>query len=92
MNGVNAALFALVGSAMELLPRLFPASFPPSGADQASARALWLSAMGVLQIGLGLAYLVRLHVVPFATRAVAAIRTGERGSLALSNPRAVSGR
>ena len=90
MNAPNAVIFAVIGAAMELLPRLFPSWFPPSGADQSSGRALWLGVMGVLQLGLGLGYIIRLQLVPFTMRILSAVPAGERGSLALPNPRGVS--
>jgi len=92
MNASNAVIFALVGAAMELLPRLFPSWFPPSGGDQSSGRALWLGVMGALQFGLGFGYIVRLQIVPLAMRLLSAMPAGERGSLALPNPRGVTGR
>ncbi len=77
---------------MELLPRVFPSWFPPTGADQASGRALWLDVMGAVQLGLGAGYLLRAHVVPAAARILSAIPAGDRGSFALPDPRIVSGR
>jgi hypothetical protein len=77
---------------MELLPRVFPSWFPPNGADQSSARALWLGVMGFIQIGLGAGHIVRMHVVPFTMRVVSAVPAGDRDPLALPNPRAASGR
>jgi len=92
MNVLNALIFALFGTTMELLPRVFPLWFPPTGADQASARALWLDVMGAVQIGLGSGYLLRAHVVPAVVRILSAVPAGDRGSLALPDPRIVAGR
>jgi hypothetical protein len=91
MNDLNAAIFALIGFVMELLPAAFPSWFPPTGADQSSARALWLDIMGAVQAGLGLGYMARAHVVPFAAR-MFAVTAGDRGAAALPEPRVVAGR
>lgn len=92
MNGLNASLFALIGSVMGLLPMAFPSWFPPSGADQASARALWLGTMGVAQIVLGLGYIVRAQIVPYAKRILSATPAGERGPIVFGATHAVAGR
>lgn len=91
MNDLNAVIFALIGFVMELLPVAFPSWFPPTGCDQSSARALWLDTMGAVQAGLGLGYMVRAHVVPFAAR-MFAVPAGDRGAVVLSDPRTVAGR
>ncbi len=90
MNDLNAVIFALIGFVMELLPVVFPGWFPSTGGDQSSARALWLDTMGAVQAGLGLGYIVRMRVVPAASRMFAAT-AGDRDSLALPNPRGVAG-
>ena len=77
---------------MGLLPVLFPSWFPPTGADESSARALWLELMAAVQIGLGLAFLVRERVVPFAARIVSVIGSSDAGAVALSKSRGVPGR
>ena len=92
MNGLNAAIFALIGGVMELVPRLFPSWFPPTGADQANARALWLAVMGVTQISLAAGFVIRSYVLPFTMRVVSSVPAGDRGTLALPNPRGVAGR
>ncbi|HMD62314.1 MAG TPA: hypothetical protein VKG78_12830 [Opitutaceae bacterium] len=92
MNGSNAIIFSLIGSAMEALPIAFPSWFLPMGADHSSARALWLDTMGAAQIGLGLGYLVRAHLFPAAVRLLSAIRERDSGQFALADPRAVPGR
>jgi hypothetical protein len=89
MNALNALVFTAIGSIMEILPRAFPSWFPPTGADQASARELWLALMGAVQIAVGLGFIVRAHVVPFAYRLLPRVPEGT-GALALPNPRAAS--
>ncbi len=92
MNGLNAAIFALIGGVMELVPRLFPSWFPPTGGDQANARALWLAVMGVAQMALAASYVIRSHVVPLTLRVASSVPASDRGTLALPNPRGVAGR
>jgi hypothetical protein len=92
MNTLNSTIFALIGSAMGLLPAVFPSWFPPTGADQSSTRALWLDTMGIVQVGLGVGFLVRAHVFPAALRILSAIPTSDRGALALPDPHVVAGR
>jgi len=77
---------------MGLLPILFPSWFPPTSADESSARAIWLELMATVQVGLGLAYLLRERVVPYAGRLIAAIRASDAGAVALSKSRGVPGR
>ena len=91
MNGINAAIFALIGAGMEIIPRLLPSLFPPTGGDQSSARALWLFVMGVTQMALATGYVIRSYVMPFTLRVVSTVRATERPTLALANPRSVSG-
>lgn len=91
MNGINAAIFALIGAGMEMAPRLFPSWFPPTGADQSSARALWLFVMGVAQMALATGYVLRVYVMPVTLRVVSSVRATERSPLAFPNPRGVSG-
>jgi hypothetical protein len=92
MNALNAIVFAAFGSAMEALPRFFPSWFPPTGSDQSSARALWLSTMGAVQITLGVGFVVRAHFVPFFSRLFSTARATEAGALALPNARGVTAR
>jgi hypothetical protein len=92
MNDLNALIFGLIGTSMELLPRVFPSWFPPTGADQASARALWLDVVGAVQIGMGAGYILRAHFVPAVLRIFSAVPAGDRGTLALSDPRILAGR
>jgi len=92
MNDLNALIFGLFGTSMELLPRAFPSWFPPTGADQASARALWLEVMGAVQIALGAGYMLRAYFVPGVLRIFSAAPAGDRETLALPDPRTVAGR
>jgi len=77
---------------MGLLPAVFPSWFPPTGADQSSASALWLDTMGIVQVGLGAGFLLRAHVAPAALRILAAIPNSDRGAFELADPHAVAGR
>jgi hypothetical protein len=92
MNILNAVAFAAVGSLMEILPRAFPAWFPPTHADQASCRALWLDLMGAVQITLGLGYLIRSRVLPAIVRIASVAPDGEQGALALRTARGLADR
>jgi hypothetical protein len=91
MNALNALVFAAFGAAMEILPKAFPSWFPPTGSDQASARAIWLLFMGAVQISFGVGFIVRAHVVPFV-HGILSVVPGESGTLALPNPRGVTTR
>ena len=90
MNALNAIFFAALGSSMEILPRVFPSWFPPTGSDQSSARALWLALMGVFQMALGIGFIVRVHVVPVVVRLVALVPSGEPAALPLASHRGVT--
>ncbi|HEY4990319.1 MAG TPA: hypothetical protein VII09_10955, partial [Opitutaceae bacterium] len=79
-------------SVMEIVPRAFPSLFPPSGADQASGRALWLALMGTVQIVLGFGFIIRTQVIPAALRILSAVPAAGTGSLALPSPRGVTSR
>ena len=72
---------------MEILPKIFPSWFPPTGSDQSSTRALWLTLMGAVQIAIGLSYIVRAQVIPAFLRVFSSARATEAGTLALPNPR-----
>jgi hypothetical protein len=89
MNSLNAFLFALVGSAMEIIPVLFPSLFPRNCADQASTRMLWTSFMGSTQIALGAGYMIRAHVLPTLAGIISSAPAGE--SLPIPAARAVAG-
>jgi hypothetical protein len=90
MNALNALIFAVLGSVMEILPRAFPSWFPTAGADQSSGRALWLTLMGVVQIALGFGFLIRAHVIPAALRIISTVPAAGTGSLALPSARGVN--
>jgi hypothetical protein len=91
MNALNALIFAALGSFMEILPKAFPWWFPPTGADGASARGLWLMLMGAVQILIGVGFIVRAYVVPFV-HGILTVIPAESGTLALPNPRGVTTR
>lgn len=78
MNGSNALGFLAFGAVMGLLPRLAPGWFPPNGFDGTSARAIWLEAMGVIQVGLGSSYLVKHYLLLPALRWSAARPPAEK--------------
>lgn len=90
MNDLNAFLFSAIGFVLEILPAAFPAWFPHTGADSASARALWLDVMGAVQISIGLGFLARMHVVPAALSIFSPGASTERGSLPLPATRGVT--
>jgi hypothetical protein len=91
MNAANALIFAVLGSAMEILPRLFPGWIAHQGGDCGAARALWLAVMGTVQIGLGLGYLVRAHLVPLSVRLLSSAPVGDAEAIALSTTRSATG-
>lgn len=64
MNTRNAWGFLSLGLVMGFLPSLVPAWLPPTGIDGSSARAMWLQAMGVVQIALGGAGVLGQLAVP----------------------------
>jgi len=49
---------------MWLLPVIAGGWFPPTGIDGTSARALWLETMGLVQIAIGVTYLIRGELMP----------------------------
>lgn len=81
-----------MGSAMGLIPILFPSWVLHGGADASSARALWLEIMAATQFGLGLGYLAKARVFPFVARLLATETAAEPGALALPRQRGISGR
>jgi hypothetical protein len=87
MNALNALVFAALGSVMEVLPSIFPSWFPPTGSDRSSTRALWLALMGVVQITLGVGFIVRAYVVPGFFRIVSRTPAATSGTLALPHAR-----
>jgi len=90
MNLPNALAFAALGWVMEMLPKAFPSWFPHTGCDGANTRALWLGAMGYLQLLLGLGHILNSRVWPPLSRMVSLAPSGDRGALALPNPRGVT--
>jgi hypothetical protein len=92
VNALNALIFTILGSVMGFLPMVFPSWFPPTGADQSSTHALWLDVMGLVQAGMGLSFLVRVQLIPFASRIFSTIPASETGSLALPEARGIPGR
>jgi uncharacterized membrane protein YoaT (DUF817 family) len=85
-------MFALLGAAMELLPVLFGSWFPRNGADQASARALWLGFMGGAQMALGAGFLIQAYLVPWVARVARFETAVKAGALPLPVARGASGR
>lgn len=49
---------------MWILPVIAPGWFPPAAIDGTSTRALWLEAMGLVQLAIGAGYLARQRVLP----------------------------
>jgi hypothetical protein len=92
VNDINALIFTTIGLIMGALPTLFPSHFPPTGADSASTRALWLNVMGAAQIILGVGYLIRTHLVPVTARLLTSLPTAAGDSLALPQARSANGR
>lgn len=92
MNGPNALVFALIGAAMEALPMAFPGWFLPTSADGTSARALWLDAMGTVQVGLGALVGMRWLLASLEARIRHAAAAGREGAMALSASRVASAR
>ena len=86
MTAFNAIAFAVLGAAMEALPRLFPAWFPLS-ADGSNARALWLSTMGAVQITLGSGSLLLATVVPALRRLAARLQPTGEAAAAIADTR-----
>lgn len=68
MNSSNASGFVLFGLAMGLFPAIAPDLFPRNGIDGSSARALWMHTMGVVQVAIGLFFIMREGVLPWFAR------------------------
>ena len=64
MSTGNASGFLLFGLAMGLFPNLAPDLFPPNGLDGSSARAMWIQVMAIVQVTIGLGFLLQLEVWP----------------------------
>ena len=75
---------------MEMIPKAFPSWFPHTGADMASARALWLGVMGYLQLSLGLGFIARTQFWPSAQRLISLVPSGEPTALPLPGARGVT--
>jgi hypothetical protein len=89
MNALNAIFFAALGSSMEIMPKVFPSWFPPTGSDQSSTRALWLALMGAVQITIGMGFVVRAYAIPAFLRIFSSAHATEPGALALPSTRGV---
>lgn len=80
MNFSNALGFVGLGLTMWLLPLLAPGWFPHRAVDGSSTRALWCELMGLLQFGMGMAFVIRDTALPAlrraATAGVSAVRRG----------------
>ena len=92
MNTLNAFIFTAMGSAMGLVPVLFPAWIMTGGSDASGARALWLGVMAVAQVGLGLGYIAQAHVFPFVARLLSTGPEADSGAFVLPKQRVISGR
>jgi hypothetical protein len=91
MNSMNAFAFAALGMAMRVLPWAFPALFPRTGAYEASTGALWMAFMGAVQVGIGIAYLARAHVLPVFVRLISAAPADASGAASLPAARGITG-
>ena len=91
MNAFNALIFALMGSIMEILPMVFPTWFPREGADQASTHALWLSVMGAIQFGVGMAFILRTLLLTVLAR-ISSVRATVGSNLPLPVARGLTNR
>lgn len=76
MNNGNAVGFVGVGAAMWLLPFLVPAWFPHVAVDGSSTRAIWVQAMGLVELAIGATYLARHWAAPAFGRWLAALPRG----------------
>jgi hypothetical protein len=92
VNALNAYIFMAMGSAMGLLPHVFPSWIAPNGDDASSARVIWLYVMATTQVAVGLGFVIQAQVIPFATRLMSADSAAAAGSLALPKAPVVSGR
>jgi hypothetical protein len=72
MNTGNACGFFIFGTMMWLLPNVAPELFARSGLDGTSARAMWIQVMAVVQVTIGLGFLLHLEVWPRVMRWLAA--------------------
>lgn len=68
MNTANAFGFLGVGLVMWLMPIVIPGWFPHVAMDGSSTRALWSQTMGLVQLVLGLSYLLQRGYVALQLR------------------------
>jgi hypothetical protein len=68
MNAANATVFALIGTAMEIIPRAFPLWLSGGLPGDSRVSALWLLFMGLVQMVLAATYFVRVRVIPWLAR------------------------
>jgi hypothetical protein len=88
MNPRNGFVFLAVGFWMWLLPALMPASFPALIFGGTNGRALWLEGMGVIQMLLGGAVVLRHFALPALVHWSAVRKTAEAApTFALSKMR-----
>jgi hypothetical protein len=71
MTTIHAYAFLALGGALNLLPLLAPAQFPPNSLDGSNTSALWLQLMGWVNSGLGAGYVTRLEVLPAVAQLLA---------------------
>jgi hypothetical protein len=71
MTTIHAYAFLALGGALNLLPLLAPAQFPPNSLDGSNTSALWLQLMGWVNGGLGAGYATRLQVLPAVVQLLA---------------------
>src|SRR5687767_10234539 len=64
MSTGNASGFLLFGLAMWVSPTVAPDLFPKNGLDGSSARAMWIQLMAVVQVTVGLGFLLQLELWP----------------------------
>ena len=64
MSTGNASGFLLLGLAMWLLPSAVPGLFPLNGLDGSSGREMWIQVMAIVQVTIGLGFLLQLEVWP----------------------------
>ncbi|HEY1848900.1 MAG TPA: hypothetical protein VGG37_06825 [Opitutaceae bacterium] len=89
MTALNATLFTILGTAMEILPRAVPAWFPNSAGGEGNASAAWLMLMGAIQIAVGAGLLAGLAAGPASSRLKALVYGRAHDGLALPAPRGI---
>lgn len=68
MNHAHAWGFFGFGLCLVALPVLAPASFVVRGADGTNAQSIWLTCMGVVQVGIGVAWFGQSMMAKIADR------------------------